>query len=79
MLIIIILSFLFIVYILPYRFLVGSPFSFDEMDINKNGYLSPTDAGYYADYVTKKYEKEGKKCIEYYAYKDGSELKSICK
>lgn len=79
LIVIIILTFVFIIYILPYRVLMGSPFSFDEMDINKNGFLSPTEAEYYADYGTKEYVKDRKQCVEYYAYKDGVELKTVCK
>ena len=55
------------------------PFSWAEADIDKNGFVSPTEAGYVEDYSERQYEENGKNCIEYYAFKDGLTLKKDCK
>ena len=66
-------------YLAPYIFLVFSPFSWSDVDINKDGFISPTEAGYFADYGKREYMDIGKSCAEYYALKDGLPLKNICK
>jgi hypothetical protein len=48
------------------------------MDFNNDGFLSPTEAIYHADYGKRQITVDGKNCIEYYAQKDGIELKVIC-
>jgi len=63
----------------PYVLLMFSPFSLAEVDINKNGFVSQLEAGYYADYGKKQYAENGKSCTEYYALKDGLPLQKKCK
>ena len=66
-------------YVMPYLIFLVSPFSWSEADINKNGFLSPTEADYYGSYGKRLYEDGGKNCFEYYAMKDGLTLKKTCK
>jgi len=63
----------------PYLRIALSPFSWAEADMDKNGFVSPTEAGYYADYGKRPYIENGKDCIEYFALKDGLTLKKVCK
>jgi hypothetical protein len=65
-------------YLLPYVILMFSPFSWTEADINKNGFVSPTEADYYASYGERQVTENGKSCTEYYALKDGLPLKKEC-
>jgi hypothetical protein len=66
-------------YLMPYVLIMFSPFSWTEVDIDKNGFVSPSEAGYFADYGKRQYEENGKSCTEYYALKDGLPLKKECK
>lgn len=65
--------------VLPYRILIAGPFSWKEMYINKNGFVSPGEAGYFADYGVREYSENGTMCKEYFALKDGLTLKKECK
>lgn len=67
-----------LIYVLPYRILLFGPFTISEMDFNNDGFLSTTEAIYHADYGKRQITVDGKNCIEYYAQKDGIELKVIC-
>lgn len=53
-------------------------FNSDEMDINNDGFITPTEAGYFDDSGKREIEINGKKCIDYFAYKDGLSLKVTC-
>lgn len=66
-------------YLLPYIQLTLSPFSWSEADINKDGFVSPTEAEYVANYGRRQQIENGKSCTEYYALKDGLPLKKDCK
>ena len=66
-------------YLMPYVLIMFSPFSWAEVDMDKNGFVSPSEAGYYADYGERQYMENGKSCTEYYALKDGLPLKKVCK
>ena len=37
-------------YLVPYVMLITSPFSWAEADMNKNGFVSPTEADYIVNY-----------------------------
>ena len=65
--------------LVPYARFVASPFSWKDADMNKDGFVSPTEADYFADYGKRQYMKDGKECIEYYALKDGLNLKNECR
>lgn len=66
-------------YLLPYGVLIFSPFSWKEADINKDGFVSPGEAGYVAYYGNRQKVENGKNCIEYFALKDGLPIKQVCK
>lgn len=66
-------------YLVPYLRLMVSPFSWSEADIDKNGFVTSTEADYYANYGTRQYTENDKNCIEYYSLKDGLTLKKTCK
>jgi hypothetical protein len=66
-------------YFVPYFRIAFSPFSWADADMDKNGFVSPTEAGYYADYGKKSYAENSKNCIEYFSLKDGLTLKKVCK
>jgi hypothetical protein len=58
--------------------LFDSRFSLEEMDLNKNGIVSPTEADYVSSSGKREIVVNGKKCIEYFAYKDGFSVKVVC-
>lgn len=66
-------------FILPYFRLMFSPISWSAADLNKNGFISPDEADYVADYGMKQYSGKGQKCTEYYALKDGLAIEKTCK
>jgi hypothetical protein len=66
-------------YLVPYVRFAFSPFSWADADIDKNGFVSPGEADYFADYGMRQYTENGKNCIEYFALKDGLPLKKVCK
>ncbi|GAB1622103.1 hypothetical protein AAOGI_21530 [Agarivorans albus] len=69
----------FFICFLFYMFaLFNGDFTWDEMDINKDGFVSPIEAGYFSDSGTREVEINGKKCIEFFAYKDARSLKVTC-
>jgi hypothetical protein len=43
-------------YVMLYLMFLVSPFSWSEADINKNGFLSPTEADYYGSYGKRLYD-----------------------
>lgn len=62
-------------YVMPYRCLIYGPFSWKEIDLDKSGFISPSEADYFADYGIRESTENGIKCKEYYALKDGLPLK----
>ncbi|MDM8518006.1 hypothetical protein QUF76_17550 [Desulfobacterales bacterium HSG16] len=65
----------FVLYIIA---LTNGDFTLDEMDIDNDGFVSPTEAGYFDDSGTRDIEVDGKKCVDYFAFKDGLSLKVTC-
>lgn len=59
-------------------YLLSLPFSYEELDLNDNGLLSFEEIGYVTSYGEREVMHKGKKCIEYYALKDGLPLKVVC-
>ena len=49
------------------------------MDLNKNGWISFSEADYTGSYGTRQIVSNGKSCKEYFAYKDGVPFKTECK
>ncbi len=66
-------------YLLSYARLMLSPFSWRDTDINKSGFVTPSEADYFGSYGTRQYIENGKYCTEYFALKDGLPLKKSCK
>ena len=54
------------------------PFTYSELDINKNGFLSIQEIEYVTSYGNRKVMYKGKECLEYYALKDGLPMKIVC-
>ena len=52
--------------------------SFDETDLDHDGRVSWSEAGYVCDYGRRHITSNGKQCTEYFAYKDGLTLKVVC-
>jgi hypothetical protein len=53
-------------------------YSWGEMDWAQRGHTSITDFFAASDIGKREILKDGKKCIEYYAYKDGLPVKTVC-
>ena len=53
-------------------------YSWQEMDWQQSGTTSVADFFKASDIGKRDVEKAGKKCVEYYAYKDGSPVKTVC-
>lgn len=69
----------FIGYWLLFSCLVySSPLTYAEMDLNHDGKVDFSEIDYAAAYGEKQIEKNGSKCVEYFAYKDGLPLKVVC-
>ena len=54
------------------------PMTFDEADLDKDGTVSLTEAGYIASSGTREVVRDGRRCTEFFAYKDGLPLKVVC-
>ena len=54
------------------------PVTFGEADLNHDGAVSFTEADYIASSGRRTYAQGGKTCTEFFAYKDGLALKTIC-
>lgn len=65
-------------FIAPYVSLAFSPFNLMDADIDGNGFVSPGEADYYGSYGEQIVTVDGRSCVEYFAYKDGLPLKTIC-
>ena len=59
-------------------FIYSSPLNINEMDLNKNGWVSFTEAEYTASYGSREQVVNGKSCTEFYSLKDGLPLKVLC-
>lgn len=53
-------------------------YTWDEMDWGRRGRTSITDFLAASDIGKREIEKDGKKCIEYFSYKDGLPVKVAC-
>ncbi|THB69513.1 MAG: hypothetical protein D6B28_11080 [Gammaproteobacteria bacterium] len=58
--------------------LYGLPFTHDEMDMNSNGIVGLSELSYFFDYDTRPIILNNKECTEYFALKDGLQLKIAC-
>ena len=53
-------------------------FTFQEMDLNSDGFVSFSEAVYVSSSGTRETVVNGKNCEEYFAYKDGLTIKTVC-
>ncbi len=53
-------------------------FSFSEMDLDQSGFISFTEADYVSSSGERIITVKGQSCIEYFAFKDGSTIKTKC-
>jgi hypothetical protein len=53
-------------------------YSWQEMDWQQRGTTSIVDFFKASEIGKRDVERAGKKCVEYYAYKDGLPLKTVC-
>jgi len=58
--------------------LLDDRFTLAEMDLNKDGFVSPGEADYVSESGKKERWIDGKLCTEYYAYKTGMPVKIEC-
>lgn len=56
-----------------------SPLKYSEMDFDHDGRVSYSEADYASSFGTRRYGDRGRHCMEYFAYKDGLPLKTICR
>lgn len=57
----------------------SSPLHYSEMDFNHDGVVSFSEADYASSFGEKEFTVNRRKCVEYFAYKDGLSLKTVCK
>ncbi len=61
-----------------WRMVYSAPLTYAEIDLNHDGTVSFAEADYASSYGERVVLKDGRKCIEYFAYKDGLPLKFKC-
>jgi len=59
-------------------FLMDPRFTYEEMDLNKDGVVSFSEADYVSSSKERAIFVNGQKCIEFFALKDGLPLKVVC-
>ena len=55
-----------------------SPLSFDAIDFDHDGSVSFDEADYASSFGMRTIYRDGSKCVEYFAEKDGAALKLVC-
>ncbi|TCK08655.1 hypothetical protein CLV83_0747 [Marinobacterium mangrovicola] len=58
--------------------LSDSRYTWDDMDLNGDGMVTFTEAEYVGSSGVREIVVDGKKCFEYFAYKDGLPIKTVC-
>jgi hypothetical protein len=63
-----------------FRFIAAynNGYSWEEMDWNKDGSTSFSELIESSDVGKRAVEVDGKNCVEYFAFKDGLPLKTVC-
>lgn len=56
----------------------ASPLAYEAMDFNRDGEVSFSEANHASSFGTRMYVNHGRHCTEYFAYKDGLPLKTVC-
>lgn len=57
---------------------IGQGYSWQEMDWGQKGHTSISDSFAASDIGKREILQDGKKCIEYFSYKDGLPVKVVC-
>jgi hypothetical protein len=57
---------------------ISGPLTYAELDLNHDGEVSFSEADYAASYGKRAITVRNQQCTEYFAYKDGLQLKVIC-
>ncbi|GAB2198956.1 hypothetical protein MAH4_31680 [Sessilibacter sp. MAH4] len=74
-----IFALLLIIGVAPYLVLIcDDKYSWSEMDINQNGIVSYGEVYEFLDSGKREVTSNGRKCVEYYAYKDGLPFHTVC-
>ena len=69
----------FVFLVVLYIFNLTDPrYTWDEMDLNDDGIVSFSEADYVGSSGVRKIRVDGKECLEYFAYKDGLPVKTVC-
>ncbi|MFC4930464.1 hypothetical protein [Massilia sp. GCM10023247] len=55
-----------------------SPLPYDAIDLDHDGSVSFTEADYASSFGMRTIYRQGEKCVEYFAEKDGAALKLVC-
>lgn len=55
-----------------------SPLPYEAIDLDHNGSVSFTEADYVSSFGMRTIYRQGEKCVEYFAQKDGAKLKLVC-
>ncbi|WP_220737534.1 hypothetical protein [Shewanella sp. c952] len=58
--------------------ILDSRYLFTEMDLDKSGFISFSEADYVSSSGERIVKINGKSCTEYFAYKDGLTIKTKC-
>ncbi len=73
-------GFLFIAYWAIFGWsMYASPLTYREMDFDHDGLVSYSEADYASSFGMRMYVEHGRHCTEYFAYKDGLPLKTVCR
>ena len=56
-----------------------SPLTYGEMDFNHDGDVTYSEAAYASNFGTRIVVDHGRHCTEYFSYKSGHELKTVCR
>lgn len=59
-------------------FCTSGPMTFSDVDLNHDNRVGFTEADYVCNCGVRTVVQDGKECTEYFAYKDGLPLKTVC-
>jgi len=69
----------FTIFLSVYAFqIIGSEYSYTELDINQSGFVSVNEAFYFVSEGKRYIVVDGKECVETYSLKDGMPLNTVC-
>lgn len=59
-------------------YILNSPLSYNEIDLDNNGLVDVNEAIYGGEIDERNITNDGKLCIEYFHFKDGLSAKVVC-